>query len=86
MVKLGTTKEKRLKIDIMAIRQSYERRELSEIRWITGDSNPSEAMTKANPNGALRKLVSSNELDIKMQGWIQREELFNQKREEDKEE
>ncbi|KAI0993994.1 hypothetical protein K3495_g14189 [Podosphaera aphanis] len=41
MVKLGTTKKKRLMIDIMAIRQSYERRELSEIRWITGDSNPS---------------------------------------------
>lgn len=36
MVKLGTTKEKRLMIDIMAIRQSYERRELSEIRWIAG--------------------------------------------------
>ena len=32
MVKLGTTKEKRLMIDIMAIRQSYERRELLEIR------------------------------------------------------
>jgi hypothetical protein len=28
LVKLGTTKEKRLIIDIMAIRQSYERREL----------------------------------------------------------
>jgi hypothetical protein len=34
IVKLGTTKEKRLIIDIMAIRQSYEQRELSEIRWI----------------------------------------------------
>ena len=32
MVKLGTTKEKRLMINIMAIRESYERRELSEIR------------------------------------------------------
>ena len=28
LVKLGTIKEKRLMIDIMAIRQSYERREL----------------------------------------------------------
>jgi hypothetical protein len=28
LVKLGTTKKKRLIIDIMAIRQSYERREL----------------------------------------------------------
>ena len=32
MVKLGTTKEKRLMINIMAIQQSYKRRELSEIR------------------------------------------------------
>jgi hypothetical protein len=32
LVKLGTTKEKRLIIDIMAIRQSYEQRELFEIR------------------------------------------------------
>ncbi len=32
MVKLSTIKEKRLMIDIMAIRQSYKRRELLEIR------------------------------------------------------
>ena len=32
MVKLGTIREKRLIIDIIAIRQSYERRELSKIR------------------------------------------------------
>ncbi|KAF1974004.1 hypothetical protein BU23DRAFT_579966 [Bimuria novae-zelandiae CBS 107.79] len=31
LVKLGTTKEKRLIIDIMALRQSYERREITEI-------------------------------------------------------
>ncbi|EKD17820.1 polyprotein [Drepanopeziza brunnea f. sp. 'multigermtubi' MB_m1] len=30
IVKLGTTKEKRLMIDIMAIRESYEKRELSK--------------------------------------------------------
>ncbi len=32
LVKLGTTKEKRLMIDIMALCQSYERREITEIR------------------------------------------------------
>jgi hypothetical protein len=36
LVKLGTIKEKRLIIDIMAIRESYENRELFEIRWING--------------------------------------------------
>ena len=32
LVKLGTTKEKRLMINIIALRQLYERRELTEVR------------------------------------------------------
>jgi hypothetical protein len=32
LVKLGTTKEKRFMIDIMAIRESYENRKIFEIR------------------------------------------------------
>ena len=74
MVKLGTTREKRLMIDIMAIRQSYERRELSEVRWIAGDNNPADAMTKSTPNKSLETLVDTNELVIKVQGWVQRPE------------
>ena len=31
LVKLGTIKEKRLMIDIIALRQSYEKRELTEV-------------------------------------------------------
>ncbi|KHJ30736.1 hypothetical protein EV44_g3716 [Erysiphe necator] len=31
LVKLGTTKEKRLMVDIMIVRQSYERREIADI-------------------------------------------------------
>ncbi|KAI0991271.1 hypothetical protein K3495_g16916, partial [Podosphaera aphanis] len=72
LVKLGTTKEKRLMIDIMAIRESYERRELAEIRWINGKDNPADAMTKATPTGALRRLVETNELECRLQGWVDR--------------
>lgn len=74
LVKLGTTKEKRLMIDIMALRQSYERRELQEIRWIKGDDNPADAMTKSTPNSALRTLVDSNELVVRVEGWVNRQE------------
>ena len=73
MVKLGSTKEKGLMIDIMAIRQSYERRELSEIRWINGNDNPADAMTKANPTKALKSLIDDGELSIRIEGWVQRE-------------
>jgi hypothetical protein len=73
LVKLGTTKEKRLMIDIMALRQSYERRELQEIRWISGSDNPADTMTKSTPNKALAKLLDTNEVEVKMEGWVRRE-------------
>ncbi len=60
LVKLGTTKEKRLIIDIIALRQSYERRELYEIRWINSLDNPADAMTKATLNKALETFVLTN--------------------------
>ena len=49
-----------LMIDIMALRQSYERREITEIRWIDGKNNPADAMTKSAPNGALGSFLTTN--------------------------
>ncbi|KAI0991590.1 hypothetical protein K3495_g16597 [Podosphaera aphanis] len=72
LVKLGTTKEKRLMIDVMAIRESYERRELAEIRWINGKDNPADSMTKANASSALQKLIETNELTVRLKGWVER--------------
>ncbi|KAL4403389.1 hypothetical protein CABS03_15260 [Colletotrichum abscissum] len=63
LVKLGTTKEKRLMIDIMALRQSYERREILEIRWINGDDNLADAFTKAAPNKGLEQFVGSEKVN-----------------------
>ena len=74
LVKLGTTKERRLMIDIMALRQSYERRELVEIRWIEGNSNPADAMTKSSSNEALSKLIDSSEVCITREAWVERED------------
>ncbi|KAI1000891.1 hypothetical protein K3495_g7306 [Podosphaera aphanis] len=72
LVKLGTTKEKRLMIDIMALRQSYERKEIFEVRWIDGKDNPADAMTKASPNKALETLVDTNSVEIRVEGWVKR--------------
>jgi hypothetical protein len=72
LVKLGTTNEKRLMIDIMALRQSYERREIAEIRWIDGKDNPADALTKATPNRALKRFIDSNMLLIRVEGSVQR--------------
>ncbi|EED20782.1 conserved hypothetical protein [Talaromyces stipitatus ATCC 10500] len=72
LTKLGTTKEKRLMIDLMALRQSYERHEIDEIRWIHGDDNPADAFTKSNPNKALRDFVGSNKVTIRVEGFVER--------------
>lgn len=72
LAKLGTTGEKRLMIDVMGLRQSYERHEIEDIHWINGADNPADAMTKANPNKALETLVSTNELTLRLEGWVQR--------------
>jgi hypothetical protein len=72
LVKLGTTKEKRLMIDIMALRQSYERRELHEVRWIHSDDNLADAFTKTVPNRSLEKFITSNKVTIRVEGWVSR--------------
>jgi hypothetical protein len=66
LVKLGTTTERRLMIDIMALRQSYERRELMKIRWINGQDNPADTITKPNLNKALEKFITTNCLQVRV--------------------
>ncbi len=53
LVWLGTTQEKRLIIDVMCFRQAYERRQITKVKWIDGDTNPVDAMTKGKPCTAL---------------------------------
>jgi hypothetical protein len=57
LVKLRTRKEKRLVIDFMVLRQSYERCEITEIRWINGEDNPADAFSKVSPKRALKYLI-----------------------------
>jgi len=51
-------------IDIMALRQSYERREITKIWWINSNNNPANAFTKALPNRTLKRLINNNELAV----------------------
>jgi hypothetical protein len=51
-------------IDIMAIRQSYERQEIAEIIWITKDSNPADSIIKHVSNAALARIIKTNKVDI----------------------
>ena len=73
LVKLGTTREKRLMVDLMCLRQSYERREIAEIKWISGHSNPADAMTKSKPCPALKELIDTNRVKLEAHEWVERD-------------
>jgi hypothetical protein len=72
LVKLGTTQEKRLMIDILCLRQAYERCLITKIVWIYGTTNPADAMTKSKPCQELRDLIDTNKINIKLTGWVER--------------
>jgi hypothetical protein len=72
LVKLGTTTEKRLMIDIMSLRESYEKREISEIRWIDGRDNPADAFTKRAPNSALTTLITTGKVTVRVEAFVDR--------------
>ncbi|KHJ30667.1 hypothetical protein EV44_g3935 [Erysiphe necator] len=75
LVKLGTTKEKRLMIDIAAVRQAYERREITEKVLIKGESNPADAMTKSvGCNQTLCNIISTNKYNLEKEAWVDRGE------------
>jgi hypothetical protein len=72
LVKLETTSEKRLMIDLMCLKQSYERREIAEIRWIDENINLADAMTKSKFCNALIKLIDINIIELKITEWVER--------------
>ena len=68
LVKLGTTQEKRLIMNLLCLRQSYKRREITEILWIKGDKNLADTITKDKAYLALQKLVNTNCLKLTLEG------------------
>jgi hypothetical protein len=56
----------------MALRQSYERRELQEVRWINGEDNLADPFTKTTPNRALEQFIDCNRATVRVEGWVSR--------------
>jgi hypothetical protein len=62
LIKLRTTKKKRLMINIMAIRQVYKQQDVLDIRWINGRDNPANVITKGARIGPLNSLLTTTSL------------------------
>jgi hypothetical protein len=64
LIKLGTTQEKCLIINVICLCQAYKRWEITEVKWIKGDSNPANLITKSKPSNALKCLINTNTLQL----------------------
>ena len=70
---MGITQEKRLIIDIICLRQAYKRKEIVEVKWIKGKSNPVDAITKSKSSNALKRLIDTNTLQLDVEEWVERD-------------
>ena len=74
-VSLTRTRERRLQIDLQVLRQAYENREITDIVWISGNSNPADSLTKQRRgNKILRDVVSTGKWSPTKQADITRED------------
>ena len=71
-VKLKIIYEKRLMINVMNFRQSYEKRKIIEIRWHDKNNNSVDFMTKIKTSSILKILIDSNRINFNAIQWIER--------------
>ena len=48
----------------MCLYQSYKHREITEVKWINSNSNPTDLITKGKASTALKKLINTNYLEL----------------------
>jgi hypothetical protein len=60
-------------VDLMCLCQAYKRREITEVKWIRGGNNPADTMIKAKPCQALKTLINTNKLNLKVNKWVERD-------------
>ena len=73
LVKLGTTQKKRLIVNLICLCQAYKRREIIKVKWINNKDNLADVITKAKPYQALKTLIDTNKLNLKVTEWVERD-------------
>ena len=63
--------ERRLMIDMAAIREAYDRHEIDCVAHVPGVNNPADALTKLTQSKALISMMEGN-AEWKVAQWISR--------------
>ena len=44
-----------------------------EVKWIKGDINPADTITKSKPSNTLKNLIETNTIRLNVEEWVKRE-------------
>jgi hypothetical protein len=72
LVRLSTTQEKRLIVNLMCLCQLYKHKEIAKIKWIKGNTNPANFIIKLKVYNALKQLINTNKVNISIIEWVKR--------------
>ncbi len=75
LVRLDTIQKKRLIIDVMSLRQSYERREITKVKWIHEVNNSTDCMIKSKAFTILKTLIDQNVINLNTSKWVERNDI-----------
>jgi hypothetical protein len=67
-------------IDVMTLRQFYERREITEMIWIHDINNPVDSMIKIKPSTVLKTMIDTNKINLNITEWVKRATANQSKR------
>jgi hypothetical protein len=81
LVRLRTTIEKRLMMNVIILRQFYERRKIIKIKWMHETNNTVDFMIKSKSSSALRTMIDINQINLNIIEWVEQattKEIVNQ--------
>ena len=58
-------------INIMCLYQLYKQREITKVKQINGNSNPTNIITKSKASMALRQLINTNYIHLQTIEWVE---------------
>ena len=54
----------------------YKYKEITEVKWINGSSNPTDLIAKGKASTALKKLIDTNYLELQAMEWVERKDIW----------
>lgn len=72
ITRLSQASEKRLLIDIAAVREAHRKKEISNVGWVKSKNNLADGLTKYSKSNILNDVIENSMLDHPIEQWIVR--------------